>query len=436
MADKGDKKERKGALQMRLTGKQGVDPARSRPPKVYDRLDRVLVKYTNDFKLWHLRVILEFQGYTGGGLAVYTALTPDRDVCDLELGGSETPLFVFLEGNKRPVFIKKGEVYDDNLSGAGAFDEKELVAIAKKYKGKYADGSAISASNLALAVGDSAADKDQGEKVGLLENENSGLRQQLDDQDKEVARGRERELKAFRKQREDHTPPRRTGKDEDEVDVDIDEFAWFLASPTGHLSGQQLGDEIDLPETAARFGDVAIRWHKKFPLFPEVFLRLARGEGRRLMKVMKTAFEKEFGDEGHGGDGGASRFREDHDGAGDAAGGLKRDVRILPVAYDSGSERWRNLSDAVGLMEEVDFGDWPLEGVRSMRTVLNALRRNQKSWMSSHSDWVKNSGIRMSDRAVHEHKSISKVLELLCSYDQLNAVNCAGAEAADRKSVV
>jgi hypothetical protein len=74
--------------------------------------------------------------------------------------------------------------------------------------------------------------------------------------------------------------------------------------------------------------------------------------------------------------------------------------------------------------------------VRSMRYVLKELRRTERTFMSSHEQWVKYSGVRANDRSVYEHKSLSKVLELLGSYDQLALCNLAGAEAAVKRRMV
>jgi len=81
-----------------------------------------------------------------------------------------------------------------------------------------------------------------------------------------------------------------------------------------------------------------------------------------------------------------------------------KDVRFLPIHLDEGDERWRPLEESAPHMVMTEFSDWPLDGVRSMRYVVKQLKRNHKSFMSSHSDWVQNSGVRGSDRVVHEHR--------------------------------
>ena len=87
-------------------------------------------------------------------------------------------------------------------------------------------------------------------------------------------------------------------------------------------------------------------------------------------------------------------------------------------------------------MQETNFDDWPLDGVRSVRTVVKDLRRANKSFMDSHFDWARSSGVRPADRAVHEHRTLSNILELMQSYDQLSIVNLASAESTLKRRVL
>ena len=53
----------------------------------------------------------------------------------------------------------------------------------------------------------------------------------------------------------------------------------------------------------------------------------------------------------------------------------ERDVRILPVIFDSAEERWRTVAEAVPEYEEIDFDDFPLQGPRTVRHDTRQLRR-------------------------------------------------------------
>ena len=60
-----------------------------------------------------------------------------------------------------------------------------------------------------------------------------------------------------------------------------------------------------------------------------------------------------------------------------APGSASRDVRVLPVLYDAGDERWRTLQEAIGELEEVEFEDFPLlSGPRTMFLDLRPMRRS------------------------------------------------------------
>ncbi|CAE7272241.1 unnamed protein product [Symbiodinium sp. CCMP2592] len=110
----------------------------------------------------------------------------------------------------------------------------------------------------------------------------------------------------------------------------------------------------------------------------------------------------------------------------------ERDLRILPVLFDSAEERWRTLSEAVPLYEEVDFDDFPLQGPRTMHRDVRQLRRMGMDFVQHHESWIKTSGVRATDRSVHEHASICRVLNFMASYDQLNIVSLASAETLNR----
>ncbi|CAE7763388.1 NHX3 [Symbiodinium sp. CCMP2456] len=111
----------------------------------------------------------------------------------------------------------------------------------------------------------------------------------------------------------------------------------------------------------------------------------------------------------------------------------ERDLRVLPVIFDSAEERWRTLNEAVPEYEEVDFEDFPLQGPRTLFRDARQLRRLGFDWLQHHESWIKKSGVRLTDRSVHEHSSICRVLNLMTSYDQLNTPSLASAEALNRR---
>ena len=105
-------------------------------------------------------------------------------------------------------------------------------------------------------------------------------------------------------------------------------------------------------------------------------------------------------------------------------------VRIMPILYDNSSgERYRSMDEIAAMAHTVAFDDWPVDGPRSVAWFLRQLRRSHLTFVTHHNLWVQKSGVREGDRVVHEHASLCRSLNLLCSYDQVAVSNLAGAEA-------
>lgn len=111
----------------------------------------------------------------------------------------------------------------------------------------------------------------------------------------------------------------------------------------------------------------------------------------------------------------------------------ERDVRILPVLYDTGDERYRTVNEAVVEIEEIDFDDFPLQGPRTVAHDVRQLRRLGLDFNQHHESWLKKSGVRSSDRSVHEHGTLCRALHYMLCYDQLNIAALASAEAINRR---
>ena len=87
----------------------------------------------------------------------------------------------------------------------------------------------------------------------------------------------------------------------------------------------------------------------------------------------------------------------------------EKDVRILSVLFDTAEERWRTVAEAVPEFEEIDYDDFPLQGPRTISHDSRQLRRLGMDFVQHHESWMKKSGVRSSDRSVHEHSSICRV---------------------------
>ncbi|CAE7560259.1 UPF1 [Symbiodinium sp. CCMP2592] len=110
-----------------------------------------------------------------------------------------------------------------------------------------------------------------------------------------------------------------------------------------------------------------------------------------------------------------------------------KDVRVLPVLFDTSEERWRTIAEAVVDHEEVDFEDFPLQGPRTVCRDARQLRRLGLDFVQHHEAWCRKSGVRQGDRSVHEHASLCRSLNLMVCYDQLNVGALASAESLNRR---
>ena len=98
----------------------------------------------------------------------------------------------------------------------------------------------------------------------------------------------------------------------------------------------------------------------------------------------------------------------------------ERDVRIMPVMFDTANERWRTIHEASPDIEEVEYDDFPLQGPRTICHDIRQLRRLGMDFVQHHESWLRKSGVRNSDRSVYEHSSICRALNFMLCYDQLN----------------
>ena len=111
----------------------------------------------------------------------------------------------------------------------------------------------------------------------------------------------------------------------------------------------------------------------------------------------------------------------------------ERDVRIMPVMFDTANERWRTIHEASPDIEEVEYDDFPLQGPRTICHDIRQLRRLGMDFVQHHESWLRKSGVRNSDRSVYEHSSICRALNFMLCYDQLNVGALASSEALNRR---
>eukprot|EP00973_Karenia_brevis_P042209 5844279-Karenia_brevis.AAC.1 len=71
------------------------------------------------------------------------------------------------------------------------------------------------------------------------------------------------------------------------------------------------------------------------------------------------------------------------------------------------------MDKAVADMKFVGFVDWRLEVHRFAGYVLRELMITQRTSVQAHTCWCRFSGIRSSDKAIHEHKGLAKIADLI-----------------------
>ncbi len=84
-------------------------------------------------------------------------------------------------------------------------------------------------------------------------------------------------------------------------------------------------------------------------------------------------------------------------------------------------------------MRKEVFDDWPLAGERGLGWACRELRRQDRSGLQHHTEWVRTSGVAAHDRSVHEHHSLRVALHHMATYDRLQLCNLAGAEALNSR---
>ena len=112
---------------------------------------------------------------------------------------------------------------------------------------------------------------------------------------------------------------------------------------------------------------------------------------------------------------------------------VKNDPRVLLCHFESDGRRFRKLGECEGEYIEEVFDDWPLQGERNLTYACRHLRREERTWLGQHEHWVRSSGVRQNDRSVHEHAVLCTSLHHLTTYDQLQTINCAGAETLNAR---
>ena len=104
------------------------------------------------------------------------------------------------------------------------------------------------------------------------------------------------------------------------------------------------------------------------------------------------------------------------------------DVRVLPVAYDSQGQIFRNAREWVKMLAEHKISDWPIVGAHITLWVLHFMVKMTGSPTAWHTKWASENLVWKTDEHLRLHEMCYRMLETAISYDQLNAPALASLE--------
>ena len=114
--------------------------------------------------------------------------------------------------------------------------------------------------------------------------------------------------------------------------------------------------------------------------------------------------------------------------------GAGRDRRLLCDTRDSDGRRHITLVACIPLLCELVMSFWPVDGPRSVREFLVALRTaGYSGLMEYHHDWVRNSGIGEKSSVCREHKFLLELLRVEMEFDQLDVSSLGSSELLVRR---
>ena len=119
----------------------------------------------------------------------------------------------------------------------------------------------------------------------------------------------------------------------------------------------------------------------------------------------------------------------------DLGGFAARDLRVLPVKFDSAGVRRRDFLDAVTSMtqDKMPGGGLQLEGPPTTLKVLKSLASRSLTPVTDHERWIRSSEISKSDRSIYEMEVLARVIEAFVMVDQVNLPNLKGGQLLLRR---
>lgn len=109
------------------------------------------------------------------------------------------------------------------------------------------------------------------------------------------------------------------------------------------------------------------------------------------------------------------------------------DLRTLPVQYEATGGRFRAFRECINCFDETPFPDWPVPGPLTVQWCCKFMRDKGGSPTAWHNMWKLTGKLQDHENNVIAHEGLCRTLEVMCVYDQLDAVNIAAAELVCRQ---
>ncbi|CAK0801682.1 unnamed protein product [Prorocentrum cordatum] len=121
----------------------------------------------------------------------------------------------------------------------------------------------------------------------------------------------------------------------------------------------------------------------------------------------------------------------------DAVGGTRtpppaEDARTLAIKRDAAGRRFRDLKSVADSSEQCEFEDWALSGPRTASYVVKEIAKQSGGPVQRHTTWKHENKLNDDEHSVVAHEMLSEILELACTYDQVDVANLASMEALAR----
>eukprot|EP00438_Fugacium_kawagutii_P027262 Skav214355 [mRNA] locus=scaffold86:483215:498428:+ [translate_table: standard] len=113
----------------------------------------------------------------------------------------------------------------------------------------------------------------------------------------------------------------------------------------------------------------------------------------------------------------------------------KGDARLLGHYTDGQGRRYLDFSEAIDMMTEAKYDDWPLTGPRACLEFLKSVRSGASDLVAYHLQWAQNSGISSYAAALFEHRTICDCLKAFIQTDQVDPSSLLGTEYMVRRLI-